>query len=67
MSTQANNIRIYAMAWEQFGDARYREAAEAVRRYMKRFLMSPEGAFYTSQDADVERGQAQRRVFLAGR
>jgi len=54
--TQALNIRSYALGYIQLGDRAYLTAAQAVHAYLKRFLTSPEGAFYTSQDADVIRG-----------
>ena len=57
MSMQANNLRIYALAAMQWHDPADLHAALAIRRYLKDFLTSPNGAFYTSQDADLVDGQ----------
>lgn len=60
---QAANLRIYSMAYAMFGDAKYRKAAESVHRYLRDFLTSPQGAFYTSQDADVKQGEHSEAYF----
>ncbi|MHB2021397.1 MAG: YyaL domain-containing protein, partial [Candidatus Xenobia bacterium] len=57
MQFQANNIRIYSLAYAQYHDARYLQAAEKIRGYLKHFLTSPDGAFYVSQDADLKPGE----------
>ncbi|MGA2096911.1 MAG: DUF255 domain-containing protein [Candidatus Acidiferrum sp.] len=57
MQMQAENLRIYSLAYAQFGDPGYLHAAQEIRRYLKTFLTSPEGAFYTSQDADLIDGK----------
>jgi uncharacterized protein YyaL (SSP411 family) len=36
-----------------WGRERYKAAADAIYRYLTSILQSPEGAFYTSQDADL--------------
>ncbi len=53
MSIQADDLRLYSIAAVQFNEARYLKAARDIERYLMNFLTSPEGAFYTSQDADV--------------
>lgn len=53
MSFQANYIRLYAEAYKHFGDPAYLKAAQAIERYLRDFLTDPNGAFYTSQDADA--------------
>lgn len=63
MESQANAIKLYAMAYNQFGDPTLLQAAEAVRAYMGRFLTSPDGAFYTSQDADLNPGEPSDAFF----
>ncbi len=63
MQFQAENMRIYAMAWQQFHKAEYLQAAQSIRHYLKTFLMSPDGAFYTSQDADLIDGQHSAAYF----
>jgi len=54
MASQVSSITLYARAYGQFGDARYLAAAQNIGRYLQKRLRSPEGAFYTSQDADVD-------------
>ncbi len=53
MQMQAENLRIYSLAYAQYHDEKYRHAAEAIHAYLISFLHSPDGAFYTSQDADL--------------
>jgi uncharacterized protein len=53
MQMQSENLRIYSVAYSQFHDARYLQAAKAIHGYLTTFLLSPDGAFYTSQDADL--------------
>jgi len=63
IGVQAQTIRIYSMAYEQWHDPSYLQAAESVHTYVKNFLMSPEGAFYVSQDADVVEGEHSAEYF----
>ncbi len=63
MQMQAENLRIYSLAYAQFGDPQYFHAAQEIRRYLKTFLTSPQGAFYTSQDADLIDGQHSAEYF----
>jgi uncharacterized protein YyaL (SSP411 family) len=56
MQFQAENMRIYAEAYAQWKDPVYRQTAEGLARYVHNFLTSPDGAFYTSQDADLVPG-----------
>ena len=60
---QAENLRIYAAAYARWGDPEYLKDAKQIRRYMKDFLTSPDGVFYTSQDADLVRGEHSEGVF----
>jgi hypothetical protein len=53
MPMQAAAIEAYARAYAVSGDAALRRDAQNVAGYLDRFLSSPEGAFYVSQDADV--------------
>jgi uncharacterized protein len=53
MSTEAGNLRIYAQAYLASGDERYLKDAEKIHSYLTDFLLSPEGGFYVSQDADL--------------
>jgi uncharacterized protein YyaL (SSP411 family) len=63
MSTQAENLRIYAQAYGQWRDPNYLRAAQSIHQFLKTFLTSRDGAFYTSQDADVIAGQHSAEYF----
>src|SRR5271168_4476111 len=63
MQMQAENLRIYSLAYAQWQDPKYVHAAQEIQRYLKTFLTSPEGAFYTSQDADVIEGHHSADYF----
>jgi uncharacterized protein YyaL (SSP411 family) len=63
MAMQAGNLRIYSLAYEEWHDPAYLKAAQDVQRFLKNFLTSPEGAFYTSQDADLIDGQHSAAYF----
>jgi uncharacterized protein YyaL (SSP411 family) len=63
MSMQAEPMRLYALAYGQFRDARYLQAVRDLHRYVTTFLRSPEGAFYTSQDADLVKGEHSEEYF----
>jgi uncharacterized protein YyaL (SSP411 family) len=60
---QAENLRVYALAYARWGDPADRAAAEAVHRYLRDFLTSPDGAFYVSQDADLVPGEHSAEYF----
>ncbi|HET9446373.1 MAG TPA: DUF255 domain-containing protein [Steroidobacteraceae bacterium] len=66
MSMQAEPLRLYALAYGQLRDERYLKAVRDIHRYVTTFLRSPEGAFYTSQDADLVKGQHSQRYFALG-
>jgi len=63
MPSQYGYLRIYAMAYRQFGDEKYLHAAKMIADYLEIFLMSKEGVFYTSQDADLVQGVHSREYF----
>ena len=63
MSMQAENLRIYAQAYGQFRDPKYLQAAQSIQKYLQTLLTSPDGAFYTSQDADVVAGEHSAEYF----
>jgi uncharacterized protein YyaL (SSP411 family) len=50
---QAGAIRAFAEAYRATGERVWLERAEAVRGYVRAWLTAPDGAFYTSQDADL--------------
>jgi uncharacterized protein YyaL (SSP411 family) len=63
MSMQAGNLRVASLAYALWHDKRDLEMALAIRRYLLTFLRSPEGAFYTSQNADLIDGQHAGEYF----
>jgi len=63
MQMQAGDMRIYALAYALWPDRKTLRAAQAIDRYLETFLTSPEGAFYTSQDADLVAGQHSAAYF----
>jgi uncharacterized protein YyaL (SSP411 family) len=54
MSFQAQYLRQYSQAYALWKDPRYLAAARDIDRYLAAFLESPDGAFYVSQDADLD-------------
>jgi uncharacterized protein len=63
MQMQAENLRIYSLAYAQWKDRAHLHAAREIQRYLKTFLTSPDGAFYTSQDADLVDGHHSADYF----
>jgi uncharacterized protein YyaL (SSP411 family) len=47
-------VRLYAEAYQVTGDAFYRRTAEETLDYLLRDMTSPEGGFYSAEDADSE-------------
>jgi uncharacterized protein YyaL (SSP411 family) len=66
MQMQAEDLRIYALAYALWHDEMYLQAANQIRTYLKNFLTSPNGAFYTSQDADLIDGKHGGEYFQLG-
>jgi uncharacterized protein len=54
ISFQAQYLRQYSQAYALWKDPKYLAAAHDIERYLTRFLQSPDGAFYVSQDADLD-------------
>ncbi len=63
MQMQAENLRLYALAYAQWGDAADLASAQAIHRYLRAFLTSPDGVVYTSQDADLVPGEHSADFF----
>jgi uncharacterized protein YyaL (SSP411 family) len=63
MPMQAEDLRIYALAYAQGGDPADLATARAIHRYLRTFLTSPDGAFYVSQDADLVPGEHSADYF----
>jgi uncharacterized protein YyaL (SSP411 family) len=53
MSFQASYLRAYSLAFGLWHDEKCRQAAQSIIRYLTELLMSPDGVFYVSQDADA--------------
>ncbi len=66
MQVQAQNMRIYARAYAQWKNPEYLKAARDIQRFIATFLTSPDGAFYTSMDADLKPGQHAEGYFKLG-
>lgn len=64
ISFQAQYIRQYAQAYALWHDGRDLETARKVKSYLETFLMSPDGAFYVSQDADLSQ-QIDGQIYYA--
>ena len=54
-AVQAAALASFPQAWRRTGDARWREAADGVRRFILDWLATAEGPFVTSLDADATR------------
>lgn len=63
MQMQGENLRLYSLGYSYFNDPRFLDAAKSTARYLKNFLQSPDGAFYTSQDADLKPGEHSAEYF----
>jgi uncharacterized protein YyaL (SSP411 family) len=63
MPFQAENIRVFALAATQWNEPKWLDPAQKIHGYLKNFLTSPEGAFYTSQDADLVAGEYGEKYF----
>lgn len=57
MQMQAENLRIYALAYARWGEAEDLAMARAIHGYLRHFLTSADGVVYTSQDADLVPGE----------
>ncbi|MDF1663178.1 MAG: DUF255 domain-containing protein, partial [Planctomycetota bacterium] len=60
---QAHNIRTFALAFVLWGKDQDLKAAKDTYAYTQNFLKSPEGAYYTSQDADLIKGEHSETYF----
>ncbi len=54
MSFQAQYLRQYSQAYALWKDPKYLAAARDIERYLVAFLQGGDGAFYVSQDADLD-------------
>lgn len=69
MGVNAGALEAFSRAYALSGNERWKRAAESVKRWFERFLSAPDGAFYTSQDAEVggREATAYHRLGEAGR
>lgn len=58
MTYQAGALGNYAEAYLATREDRWLEAVRSLRGYVERWLVSPEGGFYTTQDADLNAHEA---------
>jgi len=63
METQAECLRLYSVAGMVLQDQKYIDSAKSIEAYLRNFMLSPEGAFYTSQDADLKPGEHSAEYF----
>lgn len=65
MTFQAPALDNYATAYRFTNDARHLARARVMLAYLDRFMRSPEGGFYTTQDADLN-AHDRTKSFLDG-
>jgi uncharacterized protein YyaL (SSP411 family) len=63
MQHNAENLRLYSLAYAKWNDPAYLHAAQEIYRFLNTFLSSPDGAFYVSQDADLVQGEHSAEFF----
>ncbi len=61
----AQLLRVYAQAYARFGVPLYRETARRTGRYLATRMRSPEGGFYTAEDAQVDGVEGASYVWTA--
>ena len=66
MSFQAQYLRQYSQAYALWKDEKYLTAARDIERYFAGFLISPDGAFYVSQDADLNHDVDGHKYYALG-
>lgn len=60
---QAHNIRTFALAYVLWNKEQDLKGAETTFAYTQNFLRSPDGVYYTSQDADLIKGTHSESYF----
>lgn len=63
MRVQAENLRLYSLAYAIWAEPDDLRVARSVRSYLNDFLRGPNGAYYTSQDADLVQGEHAAEYF----
>lgn len=64
LSIQARYLKIYAKYYMNCKDANALMLAKNIDRYINRFLKSPSGLYYNSQDADLKEGEHAGDYFV---
>ncbi|MEE8321268.1 MAG: hypothetical protein V3R68_05445 [Gammaproteobacteria bacterium] len=62
MASQSGHLRLYALAYSLWKQDRYIASGLLIKDYLKRFLTSPKGAFYTGQNDCID-GMESTRFF----
>lgn len=65
MTFNAGALDNYAQAYAETKDKKWLDAATSIRKYIDRFLSSPEGGFYVTQDADLNAHEVGK-TFVTG-
>ncbi len=65
MTFNAGALDNYSAAYALTKDKKYLDVATSIRKYIDRFLSSPEGGFYVTQDADLNAHEVGKR-FITG-
>ncbi len=63
---QAQGLRLYTLAYLLWHEPRYLKAAQLIYRYLVTYLRSPDGAFYTSMDADLNTEVTGKEYYTLG-
>ena len=66
MSFQAQYLRQYSQAYALWKDPKYLTAARDIERYLAAFMAGPDGAFYVSQDADLDHDTDGHEFYALG-
>ncbi|MGB1109480.1 MAG: DUF255 domain-containing protein [Gammaproteobacteria bacterium] len=67
MHSQWTNLLAYSQACSILDEPRYCDAGRRIAAYLIEFLSGPDGAFYSSQDADLKQGTKAHDYFALGR
>ena len=62
MTYNAGALDNYSAAYAITKDKKYLDVAAGVRKYIDRFLSSPEGGFYVTQDADLNAHEVGKKL-----
>jgi uncharacterized protein YyaL (SSP411 family) len=66
MQMQGENMRMFSLGYSLWNEPKYIQAAKSIQRFLQSFMFSPEGAFYTSMDADLVPGKHSADYFKLG-